>query len=351
MTDRHSEQSEESRLPAYLHALSIPTPFPVGPVNVYLAKDHPVTLIDVGPRTGPARAALEDGLAGYGVRVADVGRLIITHAHEDHYGLAAEVVRASGAQVLTHTANLPWLAADGGANRLAFYGEVMAWAGVPAEVLMGFARQRQGTSSYAEPVVVDRTLADGDVLRLGSEDWQVLHTPGHAGGLICLYQPQRRLLLSSDHLIRDISSNPVLEPPAPGETGRPRRLVQYLAQLRRVAALEVDLALPGHGPPIADHRALIDERLAFHDARAGRILEVMGSAALTAHDIVAVLFPTPDPISTFLAISEVVGHLQWLEVEGRVTHTEEHGVARWQSLSALTPISAFSDSRHADEPT
>jgi glyoxylase-like metal-dependent hydrolase (beta-lactamase superfamily II) len=326
----------DALLPTYLHALSIPTPFPVGPVNVYLAvgdPSTPSTLIDVGPRTDPARSALEEGLAGYGVRVADLDRLIITHAHADHYGLAAEVVGASGAEVLTHAANLPWLAASGGADRLAFYAEVMGWTGVPAEVLMGFARERQGTSSYAEPIAVDRTLADGDVLDLSGEDWQVLHTPGHAGGLICLYQSQRRLLISSDHLIRDISSNPVLEPPAAGETERPRRLVEYLTQLRRVAALEVDLVLPGHGPPITDHRTLINERLAFHETRACRVLEALGNAALTAYEIVAELFPNPDPINTFLAISEVVGHLQWLEVEGQVTRTEQHGLARWNSLA------------------
>ena len=98
------------------------------------------------------------------------------------------------------------------------------------EVLIELAKVRQGTSRYAEPVYPDGTLADGDVLQLGSEDWQVLHTPGHSGGLICLYQPQRRLLISSDHLIRDISSNPVIEPPDPGETERPRRLVEYMRQ-------------------------------------------------------------------------------------------------------------------------
>jgi len=189
---------------------------------------------------------------------------------------------------------------------------------------------QRGTSGYTEPVTADGTLADGDALQLGGEDWRVLHTPGHSGGLICLYQPQRRLLISSDHLIGDVSSNPVLEPPAPGETGRPRRLVEYMRQLRRVAGLDVDLALPGHGPPIDDHRALIGERLAFHEARARRILEVMGDAALTAYEIAAVLFPGRDAVNTFLAISEVIGHLQWLEIEGRVTHAERDGVARWE---------------------
>lgn len=322
-----------SVVPPYLHTLSIPTPFPVGPVNVYLAEGDPLTLVDVGPRYDPARESLKEALAGCGCRVADLQRIVITHAHADHYGLAAEVVRASGAKVLTHATNLPWLDADASARRLAFYGEVMIWAGVPAEVLTDLAKMRQGTSRYAEPVHSDDTLTDGDVLQLGGEDWQVLHTPGHSGGLICLYQPQCRLLISSDHLIRDISSNAVIEPPDPGQTERPRRLVEYMAQLRRVAELDVALALPGHGPPITDHRALIGERLAFHETRARRILEVLEDNTLNTHEIASTLFTALDPVNYFLAISEVIGHLQWLEVEGRVACAEQDGVARWRALS------------------
>jgi glyoxylase-like metal-dependent hydrolase (beta-lactamase superfamily II) len=320
-------------IPPYLHTLSIPTPFPVGPVNVYLAEGDPLTLVDAGPRYDPARQALENGLTGRGYGVADVQRAVLTHAHADHCGLAAELVRASGAEVLTHAVSVPWLEKSANARRLAFYAEVMRWAGVPVKTLVDLSRMRRGVERYDESIVPDGTLADGDALQLGGEDWRVLHTPGHAGGLICLYQPRRRLLISSDHLLRDISSNPVVEPPAPGETGRPRRLVEYMAQLRRVAALDVALALPGHGPPITDHRALIRERLVFHEARARHMLEVMGERALTAHEMAGVLFPDVDPVDYFLAISEVVGHLQWLEVEGRVVHDEHGGVARWRRVS------------------
>jgi glyoxylase-like metal-dependent hydrolase (beta-lactamase superfamily II) len=318
--------------PPYLHTLSIPTPFPVGPVNVYLAEGDPLTLVDAGPRYDPARESLENGLSGCGYSVADVRRIVLTHAHADHCGLAAELARASGAEVLTHAVSIPWLERSANARRLAFYTEVMHWAGVPVKTLVDLSRMRRGVEQYDEPIIPDGTLADGDALQLGGDDWRVLHTPGHAGGLICLYQPRRRLLISSDHLLRDISSNPVVEPPAPGETGRPRRLVEYMAQLRRVAALDVALALPGHGPPITDHRALIRERLAFHEARARYMLEVMGERALTAHEMAGVLFPGVDPVDYFLAISEVVGHLQWLEVEGRVTHDEHGGVARWRRV-------------------
>jgi glyoxylase-like metal-dependent hydrolase (beta-lactamase superfamily II) len=319
-------------VPPYLHTFSIPTPFPVGPVNVYLAEGEPLTLVDAGPRYDPARESLERALAGCGYRVADLQRIIITHAHADHCGMAAELARASGAEVLAHAASLPWLEKQASARRLAFYAEVMHWSGVPVKALVDLSRMRRGVERYDEPVVPDGTLADGDVLPLGGEDWRVLHTPGHAGGLICLYQPQRRVIISSDHLLRDISSNPVVEPPAPGETERPRRLVEYMAQLRRVAELDVALALPGHGPPITDHRALIRERLAFHEQRGRHMLDVVGDDALTAHEIASLLFPDLDPVNYFLAISEVVGHLQWLEVEGRVTHIEQGGVARWQAV-------------------
>ena len=324
-----------SAVPSYLHTFSIPTPFPVGPVNVYLAEGDPLTLVDAGPRYDPAREALEKALAGCGYGLADLERIILTHAHADHCGLAAELVQASGAQVLAHAASVHWLDKSAHARRLAFYADVMHWAGVPVKTMVDLVRMRRGVERYDEPIAPGGTVVDGDVLQLGGEDWRVLHTPGHAGGLICLYEPGRRLLISSDHLLRDISSNPVVEPPAPGETERPRRLVEYMAQLRRVAALDVELALPGHGLPITDHRALIRERLAFHDVRARQMLEVMGDGALTAHEMARVLFPDVDPVNHFLAISEVIGHLQWLEIKGRVTCDERGGVARWRPVGKI----------------
>ena len=322
-------------VPSYLHTFSIPTPFEVGPVNVYLAEGDPLALIDTGPRYDPARESLYTALAGCGYSVADVQCVVLTHTHADHCGLAAELARDSGAEVLAHVASFPGLEKSAHARRLAFYAEVMRWAGVPVKTLVDLARMRQGVGQYDEPLVPDGTLADGDVLQLGGEDWHVLHTPGHAGGLICMYQPRRQLLISSDHLLRDVSSNPVIEPPVPGENELPRRLVEYMAQLRRVAALDVRLALPGHGPPITDHRALIRQRLAFHEARADRICEVIGEREFTAHEIAGVLFPHVDPVNYFLAISEVVGHLQWMETEGRVTHDERAGIARWRRVDRI----------------
>jgi glyoxylase-like metal-dependent hydrolase (beta-lactamase superfamily II) len=334
-----------SVIPGYLHTISLLTPFPVGPVNAYLAEGEQLTLVDTGPRYGPTRQALRSALTHRGYRVVDLRRVLLTHAHADHSGLAAELARISGAQVWAHEASLSRLGQKRSmisetcraARRLASYAKMMHWSGVPLPLMMKLAQMQRGMRQYVEPFAADCTLEDGDVIRLGCDDWRVLHTPGHTGGLICLHQPQRRLLISSDHLLRDISSNPVIDPPAPGETGPPRRLVQYLEQLRRVAKLDVELALPGHGAPITDPRTLIQRRLAFHQSRADRILEMLGGEPMTAHEIARLFFSDLDPINAFLAISEVIGHLQWLRARGFVAQNRRLGVARWRAATSSRP--------------
>jgi glyoxylase-like metal-dependent hydrolase (beta-lactamase superfamily II) len=304
-----------------LYQLTVPTPFPVGPVNVYVARQADgLALVDCGPRTLQARAALEEGLAALGHSVRDVSCIIVTHAHADHYGLAADLVAESGARVLTHPFNRPMLEsfADERERRLAFYAELLGASGVPHNVLQMVQSARRSIGEYAETVPVAGDVTDGETVMLAGRAWQVLHTPGHSAGLVCLYEPRSRVLLSADHLLRDISSNPVAEPLPLGRTARYQPLVEYLDQLRRVAALDVSVAWPGHGDPIYNVPELVRQRVEFHARRAGHILELFDGRELTAFHIMHSLFPVVDPVGFFLAISEVVGHLELLESEGRV---------------------------------
>ena len=93
---------------------------------------------------------------------------------------------------------------------------------MPANLVAVIEEATRGLRRFARSVDVDTPLGGGDHLSLAGYDWQVLHTPGHAGGLVCLYEPEGGTLLSSDHLLADISSNPVVEPPLPGEQQRPK---------------------------------------------------------------------------------------------------------------------------------
>jgi glyoxylase-like metal-dependent hydrolase (beta-lactamase superfamily II) len=150
--------------------------------------------------------------------------------------------------------------------------------------------------------------------------------------LICLYEPASQTLLSSDHLLAAISSNPLVEPPQPGQTERPRSLHLYQAALRRVAAMDVKLALPSHGPAIPDVSGLIDRRLAFHQQRMARVLDALRSGARTTWAVTLSLFPNLSPLNKFLAVSEVIGHLDLLEVEGVVLAQTVDDHVEWRLL-------------------
>jgi glyoxylase-like metal-dependent hydrolase (beta-lactamase superfamily II) len=186
---------------------------------------------------------------------------------------------------------------------------------------------------FSRPVAVDGTLDEGHTLQLAGRTWQILHTPGHAAGLICLYEPASQTLLSSDHLLADISSNPVVEPPPPGHIERLRSLALYRESLQRVATLDPVQALPGHGPVIHDVAGLVRQRLAFHQRRVARVLDALRNGAQTTWDITETLFPDLSPLDIFLAVSEVIGHLDLLEMEGGIAGEEKGSVILWQLLS------------------
>lgn len=320
-----------------LHAIELPTPFPVGPVTVYLAAGdgEPLTLIDTGPRTAETRAALEAGLGQLGYTVPDLGRIVVTHAHADHFGLAADLVEASRAEVLSHPWNVPSLE-DYRTSReewVAFYAALLQQAGVPTEVMEAVGWATRGMERFGQAVSVGTTIGEGDKLRLAGLEWQVLHTPGHASGLICLYQAETRTLLSSDHLLADISSNPVVEPPPPGHQERLRSLVLYRVSLRRVAGMAIERAIPSHGPMIDDVAGLVERRLAFHEKRLERVLGALHSGARTIWQVTQALFPNRAPLDTFLAVSEVIGHLDVLEIDGQIQGHDNDGVLMWSAAS------------------
>ena len=319
-------------LPPGLHHIELPTPFPVGPVNIYLVEGDPLTLVDTGPLFEPAQQALWEELDRLGFNPSQIGRIIVTHHHSDHCGLAAQLVETSGAELLAHPASYASLTnqARERGRRDSFYATLLLEAGVPMEVLEQIGGTRQGYSRFSQPVYPDGALEDGMAVRLGDIEWRVLHTPGHTGDLICLYQASLRLLISSDHLLRDVSSNPIVEPPVEEGAERPKRLIDYVGQLQRVAELSIDLALPGHGPPIEDVPELVNRRLAFHEQRAREVMDVVEEAERTVYEISLALFPNLDPINRFLAISEVIGHLDLLQHRGKAAPHTDSGILIWK---------------------
>ncbi len=309
----------------------------VGRVNAYLIEDEPLTLIDSGPNSAKALDELEQQLRALGHAVEDIGLLVVSHQHMDHFGLASILARRSGADVAALDALAPFLAEYGRESDLddAFAQALMLRHGIPAEVVTALRAVSASFRGWGSPVQVTRPLAPGGTIELRDRTLQVLHRPGHSPSDTVFLDPSRKLLLAADHLIAHISSNPLLaralgaEPDPDGP--RPQALVTYMRSLEQTRAMDLSLVLPGHGRPISDHVALIDERFRMHRRRAEKINRLIAGRPRTAHEIAQELWGNVAVTQAFLTLSEVLGHVDLLLADGRIAERERDGVVRFVS--------------------
>lgn len=325
---------------AGIHRLAIPTPFQVGRVNAYLIEDDPLTLIDSGPNSGKALDELEQALAARGHAIEDIELLVITHQHIDHFGLASILARRSGAEVAALEGLGSYLRNYRESADLddRFAQEIMLRHGIPADVVTALRAVSASFRAWGSSVEVTRPLRDGEELRLRDRTLRVLHRPGHSPSDTVFLDESRAILLAADHLIAHISSNPLLarplEAPADFTRPRPRALIDYIASLRLTREMELSLVLPGHGAPIADHAALIDERFRMHRRRAEKIHGLIAAQPRTAHEIAVELWGNVAVTQAYLTISEVLGNVDLLLDEGRVAEREDaaEGVVRFEAV-------------------
>jgi glyoxylase-like metal-dependent hydrolase (beta-lactamase superfamily II) len=318
--------------------IPIPIPFTAagGPVNVYLVEEAGggLLMFDAGLGSAEATAALEEGFRRLGRRLDEVTRIVVSHGHVDHYGGARHVVERHGGEppVYVHPADAPKIAEDGWRwrDRQPLFAAHLARLGVPADVLAAVAREGERGFGLARRVRAPRPIGEGEVLRTRHLELRVLHMPGHTPGLLCLHDEARRLFFSDDHLLERISPNPLIELGPAGEEGHFRPLLAYVESARRTRALDLDLVLPGHGPPFSGHRAVIDRLLGFYDKRQARLRALLDAGPATAWELSRTLFPAARPVDAFLTMSETVGNLEALEARGAAARDLVDGVYRFR---------------------
>ena len=321
---------------AGIHRLAIPTPFMVGRVNAYLIEDSPLTLVDSGPNSAKALDELEQALAARGHAIEDIELLVITHQHMDHFGLASILARRSGAEVAALEGLAPFLASYGHQTDLEdrFAERLMLRHGIPPEIVTALRAVSAGFRAWGAAVEVTRPLADGGVLELRDRTLRVLHRPGHSPSDTVFVDEARSTMLAADHLIAHISSNPLLARPLDAEEEyeepRAQALLTYMDSLQRTRAMDLSLVLPGHGRPITDHAALIDERFRMHDRRAQKMLRLIASEPRTAHEIAQEMWGNVAVTQAYLTLSEVLGHVDLLLRDGAVVEEEQGGVVRFR---------------------
>jgi glyoxylase-like metal-dependent hydrolase (beta-lactamase superfamily II) len=155
--------------------------------------------------------------------------------------------------------------------------------------------------------------------------WKTIHCPGHAPGLICFYWPEKKVLFTGDHLLKEITPNPVLNVYENKPPFRYPSLKEYLTSLEKVEKMDISLLLPAHGEEIRDAKGLIQKIFTHHNERMDRICFSLSKGEKTPFEIAMDLFPGVPPFEVFLGISEAVGHLEILKEKRSVRVKEKEG--------------------------
>jgi glyoxylase-like metal-dependent hydrolase (beta-lactamase superfamily II) len=179
--------------------------------------------------------------------------------------------------------------------------------------------------------VVTRALHDGDVLDFAHRSLRVRHLPGHSPSDTVFHDEQRGVLLAGDVLLPHHRSSAVIAPPLDGSEVhvRPRAFAQYLASLRALSALDLDILLPGHGEPVKNHRTIIAKRVQRYDETTKRVAGLLTASPLTASEIVVRLKGRVPEAASFFALCEVLGYLDRLVDAGIAIETDIDGVKRF----------------------
>lgn len=306
----------------------MPTPYAVGPVNAYLIEAEPLTLVDAGINTPDAQNALALALAGAGYFVEALERILVTHAHPDHYGLIPYLQEASGATVFFPEREIARVRDK---QMLFEVGRLLVEAGMPLELLFKMDQQRKKDPRARLPHEEVVPVVDGDTFAFTTQDdrafeLQALLMPGHTGGHVVYFDHDSKTMFAGDQLLPDVSPNPLLEPSL-DEPGRRRRsLEEYLTSLERMARMEIVLAYPGHGKPVTDPQRLIESTIEHHLKRKAAVAQRLGPEGKTPYEIAQEVYPNVTGYDTFLAVSEIVAHLDLVVHDGNAVVEEREGV-------------------------
>jgi len=321
-------------------------PLPVGhngidTVNAYvLADGDRVTLVDCGVwRAGPdgdGLPELRQGLRTAGYELADVARIVITHAHIDHYGLAGRLMELTGAELWMHAlTDLDCEKYRHPDTAVARRRDTYTDHGLPDAELPAVAHGLHAWMPYLHSVVEASTrLQGGETIPIGGRDWEVVHTPGHSTGHVCLWSPDLEVVLSGDHLL------PGVTPPVTFERGFDADpLRSYLESLRRIEALRAVRVLPGHGNPFGDVERRIEAILRNKLRRLDAIRQTIEDGPVTVVDIADRVFSRVmlQHLRSF-ALAETLAHIAYLRHDGVVERRiRPDGVYEWYATGKAAP--------------
>lgn len=309
-----------------VYQLPLPLPFrDLENVNVYLIHENDGSLlIDTGVDTEESFNSLKKQLDEIGTKIEDISRIISTHCHGDHYGMAGRLKRLSRADISLHYLEKDLIASMRTRERdFTQLNRMLLMNGAPPfEPSRMLPRDSTGRRMPKE-TTPDTTLKGGETVTINSFRFQVIWTPGHSPGHISLYEPDKKLLFSGDFILPGITPNISL-----GPQSNTNPLGSYVNSLNAIKQLDVSLVLPAHGDPFKDMRRRVEEIIQHHNHRNSEILQAIKSEPKPAYQIASEITWIPQSggvswqsLSAWerrLAMFETMAHLEFMRLDGKV---------------------------------
>lgn len=289
----------------HVFPIKIPTPFDVGPVYSYLIKDEKIVLVDCGQYEERAYLKVKNILNKQGLSLQDIDEIWLTHGHPDHFGQAARLADISGATVYGHRKERSNFT---GQNDRTLFADFFASHSVPENLIQEMVNQLDWLQQF-QLSVSPEWIEDGDTFSSGKLQFEIKHTPGHAAGHV-IFVGQGELIFGGDLMLKNITTNALINFD-PDTKSRNKSLLQYRDSLRLLKD-QSGYLLPGHQEFIDDIQHVAIHHLGEHEHRYANIKKLLQKEPLSLLTLTAKMFPQAmKKGDVFLAISEVIGYLDW----------------------------------------
>ncbi|MCM3746761.1 MBL fold metallo-hydrolase [Paenibacillus pasadenensis] len=306
----------------------VPLPYSLRYVNSYLVPEPEGdwTVIDPGLNTDEARGLWLAALERLGIGQGKLRRVLLTHQHPDHYGLAGWFQQRYGCPVVMTELSHRYAQRMWGADSSRFAAELSGWFGrhgMPEELLEQLGPHFASFTERVEPQPEVTYVAAGRQLEMGGEQWLLIDAPGHAGGALCLYSESSRTMIAGDQVLLRITPNISL---IPGPDEDPNPLRSYLTSLQQLSEYEVEAVYPGHREPFRDLAGRAAEIAAHHERRLEHLLGLLReSGPASAFQLCELEFGSHlrrNIHNMRFAMSETLAHLAYLAAEGKAEERE-----------------------------
>lgn len=297
--------------------VTIDLPFRLNHVNCFMAEgDDGWTIIDTGLHRSETVEQWNRILAD-----KTVTNIIITHYHPDHFGYAGSLQKKTGAHVAMTKIDADIAEQAWQTDFIEQFHTYYKWGGVPKTLTDQIIQNNKAFIPAVTPYPhIDHYLKEGERIRFGPYDYEVIFTPGHSNGLVCFYNEDKRVLLSTDHILPKITPNISY-----WFVGELNPLATYLQSLEKVKALNAEVVIPSHGRPFYGANERIDEIIAHHHERLDKTLDILQEKK-TAYEVCKQLFQRSLTVHEIrFAMGETLAHLEYLKESGACERTTVDG--------------------------